>query len=182
MDTDSDTAYSLTTDIWEDEYSKSNFVSLTAHWVTNSGVLRYCTIGFEPIYTPHSGRNIALVVLRVLRDFGLQERIFSITLDNASNNTTFLASIQQLGLKFLLSGKYSHTRCNGHIINLVVKDGLHKLKSEISALRWFVKTINSSAAKVISYLIIHINIPYIRLVSFNLCYYRERSSKDLLKK
>ncbi|GJZ03164.1 zinc finger BED domain-containing protein RICESLEEPER 2-like protein [Tanacetum coccineum] len=53
----------------------------------------------------------------------LENKIMSITLDNASNNTS---AISKLRLKYEppIEGRFYHSRCVAHIINLCVQDGL----------------------------------------------------------
>ena len=48
---------------------------------------------FKTINTPHSGKNIATLINDGIIDLGIRDKIFAITLDNASNND---ATIQRL--------------------------------------------------------------------------------------
>ena len=50
-------------------------------------------ISFKIINTPHSGKNIATLINDEIIDLGIRDKIFTITLDNASNND---ATIQRL--------------------------------------------------------------------------------------
>ena len=45
----------------------------------------------------HNGANIADRVKAVIADFGLSDKVFSITLDNASANTTAIFSLLTKG-------------------------------------------------------------------------------------
>jgi hypothetical protein len=52
--------------------------------------IRERIIGFRLIDVSHSGQNIADRVLAVLEEYGLTAKTISVTLDNASSNTTAL--------------------------------------------------------------------------------------------
>ncbi|KAM2275962.1 hypothetical protein ACFXTI_034446 [Malus domestica] len=85
-----------------------------------------------------------------LNDWGI-DKVFSITVDNASANDTAIAYMKRI-LKsngtLLLDGAYLHMRCACYILNLIVKDGMMKLSCEIDAIRNCVKFIHSSPARL----------------------------------
>lgn len=75
------------------------------------------------------------------------EKVFSITIDNASSNNT---AVSYLKKKFVLrngcifGGKYLHLCCIAHIINLIVVDGLKSLKTAISRITNAVRYVRRS--------------------------------------
>ena len=87
-------------------------------------------ISFKTINTPHSGKNIATLIDDEIIDLGIRDQIFTITLDNASNND---AAIQRLKIFWQIKedhAKLFHVRC-AHILNLIVKDGLKQVDSTL---------------------------------------------------
>ncbi|GKD01213.1 zinc finger BED domain-containing protein RICESLEEPER 2-like protein [Tanacetum coccineum] len=80
-------------------------------------------IAFEDFSVPHTGSALAKTLINVFVKFKLENKIMSITLDNASNNTS---AIGKLRLKYEppMEGRFYHSRCVAHIINLCVQDGL----------------------------------------------------------
>ena len=54
----------------------------------------------------------------------MQQKIFSISFDNASNNTS---DVQRLKIKYdhICNDFFFHSRCVAHIINLIVQDSLN---------------------------------------------------------
>ena len=71
----------LTLDIWSDN-AKDDYISVVAHFVSADWELQKKVIGFRLTEVKHTGENIAERVACVVEEFGLIDRVFSITLDN----------------------------------------------------------------------------------------------------
>ena len=131
-----------TTDIWTCSSQTKSYMSLTIHWIDEKWVTNSLLIGFEHITGKHDAEKILGVFMGILKEYGLQESLLSVTLDNASNNAKFMKLLKsRLADRTLLDGEYLHTRCCGHIINLVVKDGLSKVKKDVTNLRALVRSL-----------------------------------------
>jgi len=119
------TGVNLTTDVWSAPHGLlESYLCVTAHWVTpNTWQMMKRTIAFELFAYPHTGENLFQILDYVIRTFKLENKIFSISFDNASNNTN---AVEKLKLKYkpFCNGEFFHSRCVAHIINLVVQDGL----------------------------------------------------------
>ena len=85
----------------------------------------------------HSGENVAERIACVIEEYGLIDKVFSITLDNASSNARAMSTLTHLFAGYLGANpsplpvdsskvNYSlvHQRCACHIINLIIKSGL----------------------------------------------------------
>jgi len=79
----------------------------------------------------------------VISDFGLTNKVFSITLDNASANASAMEALTPL-IRGYIGYEYLHQRCACHIINLIVKSGLKRLKPYLEAFRTAISFVNSS--------------------------------------
>ena len=104
-------------------------------------------ISFKTINTPHSGKNITTLINDEIIDLGINDKIFTITLDNASNND---AAIQRLKRFWQIKedhAKLFHVRCCAHILNLIVKDGLKQVDGTLEKIRDIAYSINCSQAK-----------------------------------
>ncbi|GJY89217.1 zinc finger BED domain-containing protein RICESLEEPER 2-like protein [Tanacetum coccineum] len=115
----------LTTDIWSAPHNlPGSYMCVTAHWIEPSTwQMMKRVISFEEFSSVHSGTNLKYMLEKVFVMYGLKEKIMSITLDNASNNTS---AMDKLKLKYdpPMGGRFYHSRCVAHIINLVVQAGL----------------------------------------------------------
>ena len=78
---------SITSDIWNG-LAKQDYITVVAHYVSSSWDLNKRVIGFELIDSAHTGENIADAILKVVSDFGLCNKIFAVTMDNASANSS----------------------------------------------------------------------------------------------
>ena len=104
-------------------------------------------ISFKTINIPHSGKNIATLINDEIIDLDIRDKIFTITLDNVSNND---ATIQRLKRFWQIKedhAKLFHVRCCAHILNLIVKDGLKQVDSTLEKIRDIAYNINCSQAK-----------------------------------
>ncbi|GJS79855.1 zinc finger BED domain-containing protein RICESLEEPER 2-like protein [Tanacetum coccineum] len=119
------TRVNLTTDVWSAPHNlPGSYMCVTAHWIEPSTwQMMKRVISFEEFPSPHTGTNLKYMLEKVFVIYGLQEKIMSITLDNASNNTS---AMEKLILKYNppMAGRFYHSRCVAHIINLVVQAGL----------------------------------------------------------
>ena len=84
-----------------------------------------------------------------MRSLNVHDRIFTITLDNASNNDKIVETImRRVRLQF---SSIFHFRCNTHIINLIVQEGLKMADEYIGRLRELLLHISASGPRVQSY-------------------------------
>ena len=136
--------FSATTDIWTCSNQTLAYMAVTIHWIDYSWEMNSLLIGFELITGVHNGENIANVFVKVLREYGLQNSLLSVTLDNAGNNATFIAFLRiLLGANLACGGELLQCRCAAHIINLIVKDGVACISKDIHTLRVLVKSLRS---------------------------------------
>jgi hypothetical protein len=97
----------------------------------------------------------------VVEEFGLVDKVFAVTLDNASSNSRAYDILQPIFFGYLGSYlatthddpnkvKYLlvHQRCACHIINLIIKFGLKRLKSYIEDFITAINFLNSSNQRI----------------------------------
>nr|GEZ56686.1 transposase [Tanacetum cinerariifolium] len=84
------TNVNLTTDVWSAPHGvPSSYICFTAHWIEPiTWKMMKRVIAFEDFLAPHSGSALAKTLRNVFVNFNSKKKIMSITLDNASNNTS----------------------------------------------------------------------------------------------
>ncbi|XP_043705261.1 zinc finger BED domain-containing protein RICESLEEPER 1-like [Telopea speciosissima] len=117
---------SLTTDLWS-SITTDSYISLTCHYIDTEWILHKKLLKFCIMPPPHTGVNISQIASEMLLYWGIEKKLFSITLDNASANLSFIDHLKRnLVLKkaLMCDGDFFHNRCCAHILNLIVQDGL----------------------------------------------------------
>ncbi|KAL2899935.1 Zinc finger BED domain-containing protein RICESLEEPER 3 [Bienertia sinuspersici] len=84
---------SLTSDCWT-SITTDGYISLTAHFVDNEWCLQKRILNFSFMPLPHSGIHMCDKVCGMLKDWEIQKKIFSITLDNATSNDVFAENLK----------------------------------------------------------------------------------------
>jgi hypothetical protein len=84
---------------------------------------------FVEFDSPHTGSNMAQLVVQTLEFYSLVKKLFCVTTDNASNNDTMVEELSdalwEKGIHW--DSTTHHIRCLAHIINLVVQALLKSL-------------------------------------------------------
>jgi hypothetical protein len=91
---------------------------------------------------PHNGISLCEKTYNMLEVWGIETKVFTITLDNASSNDVCVGLLRnQLNMKkaIFCEGKFFHIRCCVHILNLRVQDGLKEIDSALQKIRDSVK-------------------------------------------
>uniref|UniRef100_A0A803MRM7 hAT-like transposase RNase-H fold domain-containing protein n=1 Tax=Chenopodium quinoa TaxID=63459 RepID=A0A803MRM7_CHEQI len=96
----------------------------------------------------HKGKEIGKVVEACVLKWGLEDRLMSLTVDNASSNDVAIRYLKtNFHEKLVLDGSLFHMRCVCHVLNLIVKDGLSSVKTSIARIRSAVRYVRSSPSR-----------------------------------
>ena len=130
----------ITCDLWSSDNSLG-LLGVVAHFTAEDGQLRCLTLGMRELEWEHSGENQAAIILNVLDDFEIRNRLGYFMMDNAKSNDTLISIVAEA---FRTDGVFYHTeqrrlRCNGHVLNLSAQaflfgkasDDLEYLKEEL---------------------------------------------------
>ena len=112
----------LTSDCWT-SITTDGYMSLTAHFIDNSWNLHKMILNFSFLPPPHTGLAMSDHLFSLLKDWGIQKKVFSVALDNASANDA-MVDFLKYELDLVGGGTYFHVRCCAHILNLIVQDGM----------------------------------------------------------
>lgn len=113
---------SLTTDIWVAPFTKASYMVITAHFIDVNWKLKKMIIGFKNV-PDHKGSTISKVLLECLSEWDIK-KIFSITVDNATANTSAMRKfkegfiLQHGDEALVLKGDFLHLRCSTHLISI----------------------------------------------------------------
>ncbi|GAA0176888.1 hypothetical protein LIER_42115 [Lithospermum erythrorhizon] len=137
----------LTTDLWWSGEQKLGYMMVTGHFIDAKWVIHKRVLDFVNVPPPHTGEVLARHLIKVMDDWGIKDRVVSITVDNVSANDNCIQTLNEdifSKWKLLLYGKLFHVRCCAHILNLLVKDGLQVIIESIEKIKGGVKHLVSS--------------------------------------
>ncbi|KAK1432915.1 hypothetical protein QVD17_09818 [Tagetes erecta] len=143
----------LTSDLWS-SITTDGFMVLTAHYIDENWVLRKKVLNFRVIPPPHGGFLLAEYMINFLADWGIDRKIFTITLDNAKYNdllVDYLSSHLRLNNVLVCDGEFTHVRCSAHVLNLIVQAGLKVIEGAIEKVRESVKYVRGSSGRKVKF-------------------------------
>ncbi|XP_026433062.1 zinc finger BED domain-containing protein RICESLEEPER 1-like [Papaver somniferum] len=139
----------LTSDMWT-SVTTTGYISLTVHYLDQNWELKKYLLNFCELPPPHTGENLSAMLFAMIEDWGIEDKVSNITLDNAANNGACARIMQSrlVAKKILFNkGKYFHVRCCAHILALIVKDGLVKIDPAVLKIRKSVKSLKKSQVR-----------------------------------
>ncbi|KAE8692004.1 hypothetical protein F3Y22_tig00110864pilonHSYRG00422 [Hibiscus syriacus] len=96
----------------------------------------------------HKGKEIGKVLETCILEWGIKDKILCVTDDNACCNDVAIGLLRKnLCDKLVLGGEFFHMRCAAHVLNLIVRDGLSKVKNSISSIRGSVRYVTRSPSR-----------------------------------
>lgn len=140
----------LTSDCWT-ACTSEGYICLTAHFVDRDWKLKSKLLNFTHMPPPHSGVELARKLFGFLKEWGIEKKIFSLTLDNASSNDNMQDILKrQLSMhdSLLCDGDFFHIRCSAHILNLIVQEGLKVANDALVKIRDSVKYVRGSESRM----------------------------------
>ncbi|XP_019427048.1 PREDICTED: zinc finger BED domain-containing protein RICESLEEPER 2-like [Lupinus angustifolius] len=142
---------SLTTDMWRSNHQVAEYMVITGHFIDAGWKLQKRVLSFVKVPAPRRGVDVADAIFKCLKSWGIDEKVFSISVDNASYNDSCLKTLKEnlsCDSRLVLDGALFHVRCCAHILNLLVQDGLKEIKDVIYNIRESVKYINHNDSRL----------------------------------
>ena len=139
----------LTSDLWSSA-ATDGYLTLTAHFVDKEWKMHKRILNFCHMPPPHTRVALFEKINTLLVEWGIEKKLFSITLDNASANDCSVELLKkQLNFRCLLlmDGKFFHVRCCAHILNLIVQDDLKEIDGSMSKVRECIKYMKCSEGR-----------------------------------
>lgn len=125
------TAVCLTTDSWTSRTTTS-YLSVTFHFVDRYKMVS-CLLDCFEFSDRHTSDNLAEGLLKVAKEWGIDNKVVCCVSDNAANITK---AIQTL--------KWPHNPCFAHTINLLVRDALMVMKPTVDKVKAIVEFFHRS--------------------------------------
>jgi hypothetical protein len=106
-------------------------MAIMGYFIDENWNYRELLLGFEPLHRSHTGVNLSSVLLNLLQEHGIADRVLAITTDNASNNTTMMSKIQESIQCFELENNTAiiQVPCIAHVIQLSLNQLLGHMKA-----------------------------------------------------
>jgi hypothetical protein len=126
--------YSITCDVWtaKNQYS---FFGFTIHYIDDNWQSQEGLLAFKYLQGEHDGLSLSKAMIEVLEDYGFAKRLLGVTADNASNNTTMMAQMENYYYqKYPEAGfsvAWNQIECVAHVLNLGAQQILRNFKHPI---------------------------------------------------
>ncbi|XP_073300079.1 zinc finger BED domain-containing protein RICESLEEPER 2-like isoform X3 [Primulina huaijiensis] len=146
---------SLTTDLWKSKNQKIEYMVITGHWIDSNWKLNKRVLSFANIPSPRCGPQISDTVIKCAREWGLENKVYTVSVDNASVNDAAIKYMKEdfsrIKNNIVCGGKLFHVRCCAHIFNLIAQDGLNEIKDIINIIRRSVDFIRRTDARLLKF-------------------------------
>ncbi|XP_042944767.1 zinc finger BED domain-containing protein RICESLEEPER 2-like [Carya illinoinensis] len=126
---------------------KVSYIVVTCHFVDPDWLLKKRVLNFCNVPPPHSGFIIANTLQKCFVDWGIENKVFTVTVDNAKANDVAIRILKddfQLRKLLTIGGRLFHVRCCAHVTNLLVQDGLGQIGNIINCVREGIKYLVAS--------------------------------------
>ncbi|XP_017979911.1 PREDICTED: zinc finger BED domain-containing protein RICESLEEPER 2-like [Theobroma cacao] len=100
---------------------------------------------------PHTRVELAATVFDCLKEWGIDRKVFSLTLGNVSANDNMQGILKghlHLQSSLISDGEFFHVRCCAHILNLIVQEGLKAVNEALFKIKESVKYVKASDGRM----------------------------------
>ncbi|KAL6613903.1 hypothetical protein ACP70R_036173 [Stipagrostis hirtigluma subsp. patula] len=141
---------SLTMDLWTSNQTLG-YICITCHYLDHDWKMHKRILKFSFMKSPHTGIAMFNAVLKSMQEWNIEDKLFAITLDNASNNNAMMKLLKDnLKEKNMLlgNGRLLHQRCAAHVLNLICQAGFKSVNPIVHKVRESVKYIRGSQSRL----------------------------------
>ena len=110
----------LSCDGWTSPHQTMAVLGVIAHFTSKAGIRMNHIIGLCSLEGSHTGSNMAEVIMEILWEYGVEEKLRYIIGDNATNNASPVRALgdEELHGTYRYDAEEHWLRCVGHVINL----------------------------------------------------------------
>ncbi|KAK8579507.1 hypothetical protein V6N12_069831 [Hibiscus sabdariffa] len=108
-------------------------------------------LNFVHLPPPRKWANIAYCILKCLKEWEIEDKVFTISVDNASANDSCIKILKDnfaTNGRLLCNEKLFRVRCCAHILNIMVQHGLQQVQDIIEKVHDTVDFLNASDARL----------------------------------
>jgi len=108
-------------------------------------------LNFFNVPPPHSGVVIADALRKCFIEWGIENKVLTITVDNARANDSAIRIIKddfELTNELDVGGRLFHVRCCAHVTNLLVQAGLAEIGDIVDSVRQGIKYVVASEGRL----------------------------------
>ncbi|WCJ31864.1 Zinc finger BED domain-containing protein RICESLEEPER 3 [Euphorbia peplus] len=141
-------------DVWkdlEDLIQVGGVWKTKCHFVDRNWKLQKRVLSFVHLPPPRKGKDIANSIFKCLTEWGIENKVFTVSVDNASANDSCIQITREtfsLTKRLVCGGKIFHGRCCAHILNIMVQHGLKQVKSIIKNVHDTMDYLNGSEQRL----------------------------------
>jgi hypothetical protein len=129
-----------------------SFMAVTFQYINDDLEMVYGILDFVKLKGKHEGKLLAASLVDIFEEFALSKsQVFTVTVDNASNNNTMIEELIKVG--YIQSPEH-HIRCFAHILNLAAQDLLAYIADLVKQLRINNKFIRKSPQRLEQFVLI----------------------------
>ncbi|CAI0400835.1 unnamed protein product [Linum tenue] len=118
-------------------------MSVTCHWIDEHWCFHKVLLDICRVPYPFGGSEMYQCLTKVLKMYGLEDRVLSCTHDN-SETAVHACHVLKDDLDGLKAGPFCYIPCAARSLNMIIDDGLRTTKPLISRVRELVLEMNSS--------------------------------------
>jgi hypothetical protein len=126
--------FSVTCDVWTSK-NQLSFFGFTIHYIDDEWKLQENLLTFKFLEGEHDGESLSVAFIDVLEQFGIADRLLGVTGDNATNNSTMIARMEQYYHDRYpeagFSVAWNRIECMAHVLNLGAQQILKQFKQPL---------------------------------------------------
>ncbi|KAK3193523.1 hypothetical protein Dsin_024833 [Dipteronia sinensis] len=92
---------SVCADIWSDHWQMHSYIGVTCHYMDNAWTIQKRILAFRVFDEKHTAANIFRHLRIIFTEYKIENKIFAIGFDNASNNTAVIPALIELCKPYL---------------------------------------------------------------------------------
>ncbi|KAL5729654.1 hypothetical protein ACHQM5_002576 [Ranunculus cassubicifolius] len=139
----------LTLDLWGSNQALG-YVFLTGHFIDSDWKLNRRILNVVMVPSPYSGDALSHAVGVCLGDWGLENKLFTLTLDRSTTNDTEPGSLRgylSVRNKDCVNGQLLIERCYAYVLSSLAQDVLASMAEIVNKIRESVKYVKTSPAQ-----------------------------------